>query len=121
MLEEREFSLNIGDVELSVVEWLGEGDPVLLLHATGFHGRCWHEVVKCLPGRHVYAVDLRFHGKSSSTGGVSWQLMTDDIRILIEKLQLTNQMISASRRISRHVEIQVKRYQLSFQFHFQVR
>ena len=90
MQEDREFRIDIGDVELAVVEWYGEGDPILLLHATGFHSRCWHEVVKRLPGRHIYAVDLRFHGKSGESGNVDWGLMADDIRILIERLELSN-------------------------------
>ena len=49
MRETREYHLDIGDVELAVVEWLGVGDPVLLLHATGYHSRCWNQVVAQLP------------------------------------------------------------------------
>lgn len=90
MQEDREFRIDIGDIELSVVEWLGEGDPILLLHATGFHSRCWYEVVKDLPGRHIYAVDLRFHGKSGDAGEVAWKVMAEDIRILVEQLELSN-------------------------------
>ena len=90
MQDPREFRVDIGDVELSVVEWAGAGDPVLLLHATGFHSRCWNQVVKRLPGHHIYAVDLRFHGGSGDTGEVDWQVLAEDIRILIDKLELTN-------------------------------
>jgi pimeloyl-ACP methyl ester carboxylesterase len=64
MQDSREFRINVGDDELSVLEWQGEGDPILLLHATGFHSRCWNQVVEHLPGQHVFAVDLRFHGGS---------------------------------------------------------
>ncbi|MEH6636878.1 MAG: alpha/beta hydrolase [Halioglobus sp.] len=88
MHDPKEFRVDIGDVELSVVEWPGEGDPVLLLHATGFHSRCWNQVVKHLPGRHIYAVDLRFHGGSGDAGDVDWDILTDDIRILMEQLDL---------------------------------
>ncbi len=88
MQKPREFRLDIGDVELAVVEWPGVGDPVLLLHAAGFHSRCWKQVVKRLPGHHIYAVDLRFHGASDSHGTANWQLMADDIHQLIEKLGL---------------------------------
>lgn len=88
--ETREYHLDIGDVELAVVEWPGEGDPVLLLHATGFHSRCWNQVVSRLPGRQIYAVDLRYHGKSDSIGEVDWQILSRDICLLIDKLDLRN-------------------------------
>ncbi len=89
MQEPIEFRVNIGDVELSVIEWAGAGDPILLLHATGFHSRCWNQVVKHLPGRHIYAVDLRFHGASGDTGTTDWRVMAEDIGLLIEQLNLT--------------------------------
>lgn len=88
MAEVREFSVEVGDIELAVVEWPGDGDPVLLLHATGFHSRCWNQVVARLPGRHVYAVDLRHHGRSGSLGDVDWNVLTADIVALVEQLDL---------------------------------
>ena len=97
-----EFRIDIGDVELSVVEWAGEGDPVLLLHATGFHSRCWNEVVKQLPGQHIYAVDLRFHGASGAAGDVDWKMMADDIRILVERLEL-QRLVGVGHSIGGHL------------------
>ena len=50
--------------------WFEWGQPgvepsLLLLHATGFHARCWDQVVAALPGdRHIVAVDLPGHGRS---------------------------------------------------------
>jgi pimeloyl-ACP methyl ester carboxylesterase len=90
MQDPREFRVDIGDVELSVAEWAGQSDPILLLHATGFHSRCWNQVVKRLPGRHIYAVDLRFHGGSGATGEVDWNILAEDIRVLITQLDLAN-------------------------------
>jgi pimeloyl-ACP methyl ester carboxylesterase len=90
MQEPEDFRLDIGDIELSGSEWPGSGDPILLLHATGFHRRCWNEVVKLLPGRHIYAVDLRFHGDSGNKGRVDWGVMAEDIRLLILQLDLSN-------------------------------
>ena len=90
MTSPKEFSVDIGNVELAVVEWPGDSDPVLLLHATGFHSRCWNEVVRRLPGQHVYGVDLRFHGASGDSGKVDLQVMATDIRILLERLDLQN-------------------------------
>jgi pimeloyl-ACP methyl ester carboxylesterase len=90
MREPEEFRVDIGDVELSLTEWAGDSDPVLLLHATGFHSRCWNQVIKQLPGSHVYAVDLRFHGGSGDAGEVDWNLLAEDIRLLIAQLDLKN-------------------------------
>ncbi|MCC6387111.1 MAG: alpha/beta hydrolase [Dehalococcoidia bacterium] len=51
-------------IELQLYEWPGTGTPVFLAHATGFHGRCWDQVVERLEGRHAYAIDMRGHGLS---------------------------------------------------------
>lgn len=102
MRQAKEFRIDIGDVELAVVEWPGEGDPVLLLHATGFHSRCWQEVVKRLPQEHVYAVDLRFHGASGAVGEVDWKVLVQDIRILIEQLDLTR-LVGVGHSIGGHL------------------
>lgn len=52
-------------MDLAVWEWPGEGTPLLFAHATGFHGRCWDQVIRALPGRRAIAIDLRGHGRSS--------------------------------------------------------
>jgi len=80
--------VELSDVTLQVTEWPGSGDPVLLLHATGFHSRCWDSIAEKLAGAHVYAVDLRFHGGSDSHGQVNWLLMARDIQELLEALDL---------------------------------
>jgi len=91
MPEPFESRIDAGDVELCVYEWPGIGDPVLLLHATGFHSRCWNEVVKRLPGQHVYAVDIHFHGGSSDAGDVvDWRIFSEDMCLLIQHLDLQN-------------------------------
>jgi pimeloyl-ACP methyl ester carboxylesterase len=87
----RNFTVAIDEVELSVNEWAGDSDPILLLHATGFHSRCWDQVVKGLPGQHVYAVDIHLHGGSSAVNAeVDWGLFSADIVALIEQLDLRN-------------------------------
>ena len=102
MQDAREFRVEIGDIELSLLEWAGSGDPILLLHATGFHSRCWTQVVKRLPNRHIYAVDLRFHGRSESKGVPDWQLMAADIQLLIAQLQLTR-LVGVGHSIGGHL------------------
>lgn len=80
--------VELTDISLQVAEWPGSGDPVLLLHATGFHSRCWDEIARRLPDARLYAIDLRFHGGSERSGEVNWQLMADDIEQLLQKLDL---------------------------------
>ena len=86
-----EHQIDLGNVQLRLFEWPGEGDPVLLIHATGFHSRCWDQVVRHLPGRHIYAVDAHCHGGSS--GGeleINWPAFAEDIARLVEQLGLQN-------------------------------
>ncbi|MCK9517839.1 MAG: alpha/beta hydrolase [Dehalococcoidia bacterium] len=64
MREPNEVRLRVNGLELQVYEWPGEGQPIFLAHATGFHARCWDQVVAHLPGRHVFAIDMRGHGRS---------------------------------------------------------
>ena len=102
MQEPTEFRVDIGDVELSVAEWAGESNPVLLLHATGFHSRCWNQVIKQLPGCQIYAVDLRFHGGSGDTGEVDWNVLADDINVLIKQLDLS-ELVGVGHSIGGHL------------------
>jgi len=84
-----ESTVTISDQVLAVYEWQGTGDPILLLHATGFHSRCWNQVVGHLPGLHIYAVDVHYHGGSGDAGGtVDWNIFAEDIRELIVRLGL---------------------------------
>ncbi len=85
----------VNGIELALFEWPGAADkanpPILFLHATGFHGRVWDDVIRNLPGRHCYAPDLRGHGRSSKPAppdGYVWRAFADDIVGLIESLDL---------------------------------
>ena len=53
--------------EICWFEWgsAGPGPSLLLLHATGFHARCWNQAIAALPeGTHVIAPDSPGHGRS---------------------------------------------------------
>ena len=77
---ERYFSAT--GARLCYFEW-GPSDapPVLLIHATGFHARCWDEVVRALPeDLRIVAVDMRGHGRSEKTGPMTdWTVPAKDI------------------------------------------
>lgn len=70
-------------------EWPGEGDPILLVHATGFHARCWDAVVEVLPGRRVFALDLPSHGGSGRRAPpYDWRRFGEDVRQSVAALGL---------------------------------
>ncbi len=80
-------------VSLCCFEWPATPErrhepAVLLVHATGFHARCWDQVVAHLPGRHVYAVDMRGHGRSDTRGPLSWDTFGEDLSELATALGL---------------------------------
>lgn len=52
---------------------------ILLVHATGFHARCWDAVVERLDGHRVVAVEMRGHGRSEKTDPVPWDRFGEDL------------------------------------------
>ncbi len=81
---------------LAYFDWLGEQrslprpPTVLLVHATGFHGRLWDEVIRALPvSWRVLAVELRGHGRSSKQGPFDrWEYFAQDLVELVDHLAL---------------------------------
>ncbi|HEY6393135.1 MAG TPA: alpha/beta hydrolase [Bryobacteraceae bacterium] len=85
---ERSFSIN--GVDIAVWEWPGADPPVMFCHATGFHSRCWDQVIAHLPGRHCYAVDLRGHGRSTKLPPpYPWRNFGNDVSELALTLNLS--------------------------------
>lgn len=88
-----EFREDFGAGEICRFEW-GDpsGQPILLLHATGFHARCWDQVVAHLPqDRRIVAVDLPGHGRSYKPDSLSdWAAVSDSVASLVEALGLTD-------------------------------
>jgi pimeloyl-ACP methyl ester carboxylesterase len=80
-----------GAVSLVVHEWGGDGDPVLLAHPTGFHGRVWAPVAELLVarGRRVYSFDFRGHGDSDAPDeDYSWFGFANDALAVADHLHL---------------------------------
>lgn len=69
----------------------GDGPPVLLCHATGFHGRVWQPVADHLPF-HAYAPDLRGHGDSTVPPdlAIDWHGFGEDVLAVVDALGLTD-------------------------------
>jgi pimeloyl-ACP methyl ester carboxylesterase len=69
------------------------GRPVLMLHGTGMHGRCWAPVARCLgAGLRPLALDMRGHGASgrSPDGSYDWDLFASDALTVIDQLGLSD-------------------------------
>jgi len=77
---------------IAVFEWgrnfRGAQPTLLLIHATGFHGRCWDQVVSLLGDRHIIAVDQRGHGRSRGGDYDSWKEFGEDLLAVLDQLQL---------------------------------
>jgi lipase len=63
-------------VSLACFEWRaalrGAAPTLWMVHATGFHGRVWDQVIHHLPNRHVLAVEQRGHGRSEARDFDGW-------------------------------------------------
>ena len=78
-------------VELAVHDFGGDGPPLLLCHATGFHGMVWQPLVESLGGRfHAWALDFRGHGDSSPPvhGRFDWAGFGEDVLAVVDHLGL---------------------------------
>jgi pimeloyl-ACP methyl ester carboxylesterase len=79
----------VNGVELQLYEWPANGPTVFLAHATGFHARCWDQVVARLPEFHCIAVDMRGHGLSSQPAPpYLWKYFGQDVAALARDLGL---------------------------------
>ena len=79
-------------VRLAVHE-LGTPDPdarpLLLCHATGFHGRVWNALAEELPHRRCLALDFRGFGDSTEQDGeLTWDGFGQDLLAVIDALDL---------------------------------
>lgn len=79
-----------GDVRLHVVDWGGDGPPLLLVHATGFHARMWDPYAERLRGRfRVLALDQRGHGDSDQPRErFAWEQGAEDVAAVIRALDI---------------------------------
>ena len=66
----------------------GRDGPMLLCHATGFHGRVWGPLADHLTGTVAFAPDLRGHGDTSPpTGlGIEWDGFADDMLAVVDTM-----------------------------------
>ncbi len=78
-------------VDLAVHDLGGEGPPLLLAHATGFHGQMWGPLAAALAPRfHCWSFDFRGHGDSSRPvpPDYDWRGFGDDALAVVDGLRL---------------------------------
>ena len=83
---------NSGKIDL-YYEDHGSGPPVVLIHGYPLSGRAWDKQIPVLleAGRRVITYDRRGFGKSSQpTSGYDYDTFAADLKILIEKLDLSD-------------------------------
>lgn len=98
-----------GETDLCYFEWGNPDDQtILMVHATGFHARCWDKTIAALPsGYHVIAVDQRGHGRSYKPDSLSdWSLMGRDVGALVAGLGLEN-IVGVGHSMGAHVIVQI--------------
>ncbi len=74
-------------VVLALHHFGGDGSPLLISHATGFHGRTYTQFSSHLSDNYdVWAVDLRGHGATPApaSGDFAWAGMAADVRAAID-------------------------------------
>lgn len=66
-------------------------DVVLLIHATGFHARCWDSTVEELGTKfRVIAIELRGHGRTEKQPPYDWWTFGRDLTQFVEDLDVSN-------------------------------
>ena len=74
---------------ITVWQWAGEPPAVVLCHATGFHGRCWDQIIARLPVRQCIALDFRGHGRSSKPAPpYPWRTFGDDLAAVLRHFEI---------------------------------
>jgi len=85
-------------VTLALHDLGGDGPPLLMCHATGFHGRAYQSFARHLAEAfHVWAVDFRGHGDSTiaENGEFTWSGMGEDVLAATDAVVVPGQSIRA--------------------------
>jgi pimeloyl-ACP methyl ester carboxylesterase len=83
--------LKRGDARLSVRDYGGDGNPIVLIHGLGGSQKSWSKVLAELGDRYrVITYDQRGHGASSRSSDYSWSTLVSDLAALITELELAN-------------------------------
>ncbi len=114
MAQPTERRLTANGLHLTVFEWHRDkrdaAAPIVLAHATGFHARCWDEVIRRLGERYIVAVDQRGHGRSDKVYPVHWRDFGLDLAAVVGALDLRD-IIGVGHSMGGHATVQAAAYQ----------
>lgn len=83
----------VNGISLAWFEWRpelrGKQATLLMVHATGFHGRVWDQVIAHFPDRHVIALEQRGHGRSDASAISDWDIFGEDLAEFMKELGLS--------------------------------
>lgn len=76
-------------VDLALWERAGREPTILFCHATGFHARCWDQVIARVPEQRCLAIDMRGHGRSSNPPlPYRWRYFGEDLSEVVRAIRL---------------------------------
>jgi alpha-beta hydrolase superfamily lysophospholipase len=84
-------------VSVATHDFGGRGRPLLLSHATGFHGYCYLPIADELAGTfHGYALDYRGHGATARPADwdVEWNGYGDDATAVVEAIAPDGELVA---------------------------
>lgn len=94
----QEFSVRGDGIKLFGYRWEGKKTPLIFVHGTSFHARCWDQVIRYLPGYEVFSFDLRGHGRAETPLAdnlhslYTGSKIASDLQVALENLKLTGAM-----------------------------
>ena len=98
-----------GGVDLAVHHLGGDGPPLMLVHATGFHGRCWIPLARSLtPYFAVWAIDQRGHGASGKDPDGrydDWEVLATDLLAAVDGVLTGSQWRAAGHSLGGGVSL----------------
>ncbi len=85
----RDIFVEASGLRLHLLDWGGNGRPILCAHANSYLAALWHPIALALrPKAHVLGLDLRGHGDSDPADSYDWSLIADDVGGVLKALDL---------------------------------
>ncbi|MEM7779333.1 MAG: alpha/beta hydrolase [Pseudomonadota bacterium] len=102
-------TIRVNGIALAYHEWRAKPGnnepPIVIAHATGFHGRCYSAIAEQFPERRVIALDLRGHGSSEGEPIAHWRTMIDDVTAFLDQLRI-RRALGVGHSMGAHVLLQ---------------
>jgi len=103
-------SLRVNDLAFAFHEWRAKPGnhepPIVIAHATGFHGRCYSAIAEAFPDRRVIALDLRGHGRSEGRPIDHWRTLFEDVSAILDQLRI-RRAVGVGHSMGAHTLVQV--------------